>query len=214
MKPLNTKKSIRRKNTIKKISKGLLAILIMFSTFGTLTSCGNTKTAKGAGAGAIVGGLVGGWEGMATGALVGGGVGLMADSADDKKIRQDQKEREIAELKKSNAQTAKPIVKVNSNNVLTGTSWKAISMVDQNKESAEFSSFVLSFHTSSKATTLILKPDGSTETYTESYTLVGDALIFKGKDYVVNSEFKINGDQMVVVTPTHRVVLQEIKERA
>ena len=87
-------------------------------------------------------------------------------------------------------------------------------MVDQNKESAEFSSFVVSFQTSSKATTLILKPDGSTETYTESYTLVGDALIFKGKDYVVNSEFKINGDQMVVITPTHRVVLQEIKESA
>jgi hypothetical protein len=51
-----------------------------------ITAPGSTNTSQGASTGAVVGGLVGGWEGMATGALIGGGVGIMADSAEDKKI--------------------------------------------------------------------------------------------------------------------------------
>ena len=213
MKTLNKTKMEALKITMNTMSRGVLIIVIALTTFTSLTSCGHTKTAQGASTGAIVGGLVGGWEGAATGALVGGGVGLMADSADDKVVRQQQKEREIAELKRSNAaKEPKPVAKVQSSHVLKGTTWKLVSMVDENKTSETITSFILTFRSDSKATTIIVKKDGTTEAYTESYTLVGDALIFKGKDYVVNSEFKISGEQLVVVTPTHRVVFEEIQE--
>jgi len=81
---------------VKKVSKDKFVPIII-----DFTACGSSNTTKGASTGAVVGGLVGGWEGMATGALIGGGVGLMADSAEDKKIQQQQKERELAMLEKT-----------------------------------------------------------------------------------------------------------------
>ncbi len=77
--------------------KTLLQILVI----SIHTSCGSTKTSQGASTGAIIGGLLDGWGGAATGALIGGGIGLMEDTADDKKIRQEQKDRELALLEKS-----------------------------------------------------------------------------------------------------------------
>lgn len=213
MKTLIQKNTKKANKIIAKRIKPMVFTFIMILSIGLFTSCGSSKTAQGAGTGALVGGLVGGWDGMATGALVGGGVGLMVDAAEDKEIRQEQKEREIREMKKANdMQNKQQVIAQKNANRLVGTSWRVVSMVDDSKKSPEFSSLVVSFQTNTKAMTIILKPDGSSETYTETYTLVGDALIFTGKDYVTNAEFKINGDQMIVVTPDQRVVLEEIKE--
>ena len=178
-----------------------------------MTSCGSTNTSQGASTGAVVGGLVGGWEGMATGALIGGGVGLMADSAEDKKIQQQQKEKELAILEKSRiTEDAKTAAQPENNNKLTGSTWRVVSLVDEENTTGEFSSIILSFQTNTRATTLILWADGKSETYSERYSVVGDALIFTGKDYVTNSKYAINGKQMVLVTPTFRCVLEEVEE--
>ena len=215
MKTIKNKQTKTVNNKINRLRKGLLCIMMLALLTGFFTSCGSSKTAKGASAGAIVGGLVGGWDGLATGALVGGGVGLMADSADDKKIKQEQKEREIAALEKSSNKTvATPSYKSNDQNVLNGTTWRLVSMVDKANNTSDVSSFVLNFQSNTKATTIILNHDGTSETYSETYTLVGDTLIFQGKDYVTNSEYKINGNQLAVVTTTHRVVFEALKETA
>ena len=71
---------------------------------------------------------------------------------------------------------------------------------------------VITFQTNTKATTLILWADGRAESYVESYTVVDDALVLSGKDYVTNAKYSINGKQMVLVTPKMRVVLEEIEE--
>lgn len=213
MKTLNQTNSKRANGIITQGIKPMTLIFILILSLGLFTSCGSSKTAQGAGAGALVGGLVGGWDGLATGALVGGGVGLMVDAADDKQVRQEQKEREIRELKKANEiQNKQQVIAQKNANRLAGTSWRVVSLVDESKKSPEYSSLVISFQNNTKAMTLILKADGTSETYTETYTMLGDALIFTGKDYVINSEFKINGNQMIVITPDHRVVLEEIKE--
>jgi len=176
-----------------------------------ITSCGSSKTGDGAISGALIGGLVGGWEGAATGALVGGGVGLMADPADDKKVRQDQKERELRMMEKANSQPAPQVVsKPKSPGVLNGHTYKVVSIVDETKSENDFASWIITFQSDKKATTIVLNKDGKSETFSESYTIVDDVIIFTGKDYVTNAKFSVADNQMIIVTDTARVVLEEV----
>ena len=198
---------------MKHLSVESLRITAMIIWVIAITACGSSNTTKGASTGAVVGGLVGGWEGMATGALIGGGVGLMADSAEDKKIQQEQKERELAMLEKTKITAdEKTTIQPENSNPLTGSTWRVISLDDAENKTADFSSMVLSFQTNTRATTLILWADGRSETYGESYTVLDDALIFTGKDYVTNAKYKINGNKMVLKTSTIQVVLEEVEE--
>ena len=177
-----------------------------------ISSCGSTNTSQGAATGAFVGGMVDGWEGAAVGALIGGGVGLMADSAEDKKIRQQQKDRELALLEKSSVTADKNTAfRPAKRNELTGRTWRVISLIDDETNTKGFASIILSFQTNTKVTTLILWKDGKSETYGETYTIVGDALIFSGKDYVTNSKYSLDGNQLIVVAPTFQAVLEEVE---
>ncbi len=58
--------------------------------------------------------------------------------------------------------------------------------------------------------------DGRVENFVESYSVTGDALIlsgtFRGEPYITNAKFSIQNNQMVVVTPQVRVVLEEVEE--
>ena len=172
----------------KKIPSITKIVSAMWLSAVICSSCGSTKTSQGASTGAIVGGLVDGWGGAATGALIGAGVGLMADTADDQKKQQEQKDRELALLEKStitdNSNTA---YSPENSNKLTGSTWRVISLVDEKDTTPEFASIILTFQTNTRATTLILWQDGRSETYGESYSLVSDVLVFTGKDYVTNT---------------------------
>jgi len=150
----------------------------------------------------------------AIGALVGGGGGggLMADSAEDKKIRQYQKEKELALLEKSSiTPDEKTAFRPGNTNSLTGTTWRVISLIEDKTNTEDFATIVLSFQTNTKATTLILWKDGKSETYGETYTVVGDALIFSGKDYVTNTKYSLEGNRLIVVSPDFQAVLEEVK---
>lgn len=198
---------------MKTIKKVLVKVSLIIAVSLMITSCGSTKTADGAISGAVIGGLVGGWDGAATGALVGGGVGLMADSADDKKVRQNQKERELRMMEKSNSQPVvqpQTVSKTKSTNVLNGSTWKVVSMVDETKSENDFASWIITFQSDTKATTLVLKKDGESETFSENYSIIDDVIIFTGKDYVTNAKFTVVDKQMIIVTDTVRVVLQEV----
>ena len=54
--------------------------------------------------------------------------------------------------------------------------------------------------------------DGRTETYSENYSVIDDVLILSGDGYVTNTKYSINNNQMVIVAPNMRVVLEEIEE--
>lgn len=189
----------------------IISLVLVIST--SLTACGSTATSKGASSGAVVGGLVGGWRGAAIGAMVGTGVGYAVDTADEKKKMAEIKERETAALERaaitSNPQTA---YRPPKDNQLVGSTWRVISLVHETEKVPEFKSMVLTFQTNTKATTLILWADGSTESYVETYNVVGDALVFSGKDYVTNARFSVQNKQMVIASPEMRVVLEELEE--
>lgn len=198
---------------MKTIKRIIVSVSLIFVFSSMITSCGTTKTADGAIGGAVIGGLVGGWDGAATGALVGGGVGLMADAADDKKVKQNQKERELRIMEKANSQPTpvpQSVTKAKSSNKLNGSTWKVISAVDETKGENDFASWVITFQSDTKATTIVLNKDGQSETFSETYTIIDDVIIFTGADYVTNAKFTIVENQMIIVTDSARVVLQEV----
>jgi hypothetical protein len=186
-----------------------LSIITVALTVG-LQGCGSTGTSQGASTGAIVGGLVDGWGGAAAGAIIGGGIGYAVDSSEDKKKQQEFKAREVAALEKASITSdSKTAYRPTNNNPLTGSTWRVISLVDDENKTAEFKSMVITFQTNSKATTLILWADGRAETYGENYTVVDDVLVLSGAGYVTNTKYSIANKQMVLVAPTMRVVLEE-----
>ncbi len=198
-------------------NRGNLALATLSLMAVCLSSCGTTGTSKGASFGAVLGGLTGGTRGAATGAMIGGGLGYLADNAKDKQAAREQAERESAALESaritSNPDTA---YRPPETNVLTGSTWRVISLVSEIDPPGRYASVVITFQTNSKATTLGITPNGDTEVFVESYRVVDNVLILSGEEngepYVVNAKFSIENKQLVVVAPGLRAVLEEIEE--
>ena len=199
------------KTALNFIKYALISIVLVTG----LQGCGSTGTSKGASTGAVVGGLLDGWGGAAAGALIGGGIGYASDHSEAKKKEQELKEQELALLEKATI-TSDPntAYRPQNTNPLTGSTWRVISFVEDVKKTQDFSSLVISFPTNTKSTTLIQWADGKTESYSENYSVVGDALVLSGEGYVTNTKYSINNKQMILVTPNMRVVLEEVEEGA
>jgi hypothetical protein len=209
----------------------LIAIHLLCATL--LGCSGSTTTESAARTGALLGGMSDGWGGAATGAILGGIVGSAVDHADDRKSREDRKRRELAYTERmehrevdrlsrmqQSSITADPSTayRPTKTNILVGSTWRVVSLVDESGMTPEFKSWVISFPANSRATTLVMWDDGRVETFVETYSVTGEALIFSGKangeSYITNSKFSIQNGQMVVVTPEARAVLEEIEEGA
>ena len=182
-----------------------------------LSGCGTTSTSKGASFGAVLGGLTGGTRGAATGAIIGGGLGYLADSAKDKQAAQEQAQREAAALEKARiTDSPNTAYRPPDTNALTGSTWRVISLVSESVPPGRYASVVITFQTNSKVTTLGITPTGDAEVFVESYRLVDNVLILSGEEngepYVVNAKISIADNQLVVVAPGLRAVLEEIQE--
>jgi hypothetical protein len=189
------------------ISAGTALVLIL-----GMVGCGTTSTSKGASLGALVGGLSNGIGGAAVGALVGGGVGYLADSADDKKVAQQQAERRTQALERSsisnNPQTTyRPV----TTNRLLGTTWRLISIVADDEETYSYSALVATFQTDSKLTSLVLYNDGRSQSYVDVYRVVDDVLIITSAGEVTNAKYSVTGEQLIVVAPGLRMVLERVQ---
>ena len=198
-----------------KANKLFLLCALLTATIASVSGCGTTATSQGASTGAVVGGLVDGWGGAAAGALLGGGIGYAVDASEAKKKEQALKDRELTALEKSSI-TSSPdtAYRPRNNNSLTGSTWRVISFVEDEKKTEDFSSLVISFPTNTKSVTLIQWADGRTETYSENYSVIDDVLVLSGDGYVTNTKYSIDNKQMVIVAPNMRVVLEEIEEGA
>ncbi|MEH6549334.1 MAG: hypothetical protein V7711_16010 [Pseudomonadales bacterium] len=200
--------SVVRKIVMLSLCSALMTVLVACS--------GSTSTESGIRTGVLIGGLVDGWEGAATGAILGGAAGLAVDHSEDKKERQRMAEREAAERSRlrQSAITADAATayRPKPSNPLVGSTWRMISYVNDDDAAVQFKSLLITFSTNSRATTLLIDKEGNDETYTERYQVVGDALVFTGKDYVTNTQYSVSDKQMVVVAPGIRVVLEEIED--
>ncbi len=206
-------------NPVRKILRCGAPLLAVLAIVG-LAGCGSTQAAKGGTGGAAIGAVASGVLGgnMVTGALVGGGLGYIMGNEADKRAAQQQAEAERARAAASRVtadqSTAYQPEKMNP---LVGSSWQLIAY-ETDGETPEWSGAVLTFATNSKATTLIVFPDGETESFVESYRVVDDVLILSGtengQDYAVPMTMSIADGQMVLVASDFRAVLKELEETA
>ena len=184
--------------------------------------CGTTQAQKkgsaGAAIGAGVGGILCGSSCMLAGGLIGGGAGYLAGDAEDRKLAEQQAARERAAIEKARV-TEDPSTadRPAAGNPLVGSTWRVISRTDEN-DPFEFSAMVVTFQTNSRLTTLLVLPDGKTQSYVEKYRIVGDTVIIwgsydSGEPYVFEGTFSIANGKMVVATPGNRTVLEEVEEK-
>jgi hypothetical protein len=107
--------------------------LAVVAVMTVLSGCGSTGPSQGASTGAIVGGMVDGWEGAAVGAII-GGVGNASDASVARKKDQEIREQELAALKGSTV-TSDPetTYRPENSNSLTGSTWRVISLIEDQK---------------------------------------------------------------------------------
>lgn len=174
----------------------MVAILLTFSVglAGGCESDAQTGALVGAGVGALIGQAAGGdTGGTLVGAAVGGGVGYMIGNEGDKKKAAAEKHRPERSTKKS---------------PLAGTSWQSVSFEPQPEK--PFKSLVVIFTHDGQVRTNKIYENGKLVQGAERYYTVGDTLIINAPDLVINAEFAIENDQLIIDCAQFRGVFQRI----
>ncbi len=178
---------------MKRTMIAMVAVTLLFGA-GCATK-GQTGAAVGAGTGALIGGLAnmhGSWGATAlVGAGVGAGVGYLIGNEKDKKDAAMRQAASEAELKP-----------------LAGTTWQVISI--NPKPEKEHKSIVAHFRPDGIVVTTKTDMDGKVETMTEGYRIVGSTLIINKPDYVENTQFKIDGDKLIIDFGNGSAVLHRV----
>jgi hypothetical protein len=156
---------------------------------------GQTGALTGAGAGALIGGLAnmhGSWGATALiGAGVGAGLGYLIGNEEDKKDAAKRQAAMEGELKP-----------------LAGTIWQVININPKPKK--EYQSIVAHFRPDGSVVTTKTDMNGQVVTTTEKYRVVRSTLIINKPDYVENTQFKIDGNKLIIDYGNGSAVLQRI----
>ena len=143
----------------------------------------------GAGIGALAGQAIGGdTQATLIGAAIGAGAGYIIGNEQDKKAA---KEHDFSQP-----------------TALTGTTWKVISLVMEDKP--EFNTMTVEFRPDGKVVTTRYEPGGTMTMTEERYRIVGNTLIVNKTDYLINATYRIDGNQMIIDCEKFRAVLQRI----
>lgn len=208
--------------TIRRHRERLALVVLLLIAVPLTSGCGSNRAQRGATTGAGIGALASAALGgnMVTGALVGGGLGYIVGNENDKRDAEAQaaaerQARAASRVTEDRATAAVP----GRVNPLVGSTWQVVSLVSE-ADHPEYSGLVVTFPTNSKMTTLALLPDGSSDSWVETYRLVADVMVISGtdpssgEDYVVNARFSIESGEMILVAQDFRAVLREVEERA
>ncbi|MHC4154481.1 MAG: glycine zipper domain-containing protein [Planctomycetota bacterium] len=161
---------------------------LVMSAAGCQTKA-QTGAAAGAGIGALAGQAIGGnTEATLIGAGIGAGVGYIIGNEQDKKAAQNHDYSEPTPL--------------------TGSKWKVISLAMQNKPQYEW--ITVEFRPDGKVVTTRLEPGGTKTITEEKYRVVGKTLIVHKTDYIINAEYQVYGNELIVTCDRFRAVLGRI----
>jgi hypothetical protein len=141
------------------------------------------------GIGALAGQVIGG-DTKAT--LIGAGIGAGAGY-----IIGNKRDKEAAQSHDYNTSTP-----------LSNTTWKVASLVMDNKP--EYVSIFVNFRPDGIVTTTRHEPGGTKTITEERYRIVEKTLIIHKSDYIINAEYKVFGDELVVNCERFRAVLNRI----
>ena len=148
-----------------------------------------TGTLAGAGIGALIGQVAGGdTKATLIGAAIGTGAGYLIGNAQDKK--------------------AAKTYDMYQPTALTGTKWKIINLVMEDKP--EYTTVTVEFRPDGKVVTTRYEPGGTKTITEEKYRIVGSTHIINKTDYIINAQYRIDGNEMTVDCERFRAVLQRI----
>lgn len=185
-----SKKAISKKEKLICIN-----VVIAISFCALLLPAGGCQTRAqtgglaGVGIGALAGQAIGGnTEATLIGAAIGAGAGYIIGNEQDKKAA---KEHDFSQP-----------------TALTGTKWKVISLVMEDKP--EFNTMTVEFRADGKVVTSRYEPGGTMTMTEERYRVVGNTLIINKTDYLINARYRIDGNEMIVDCEKFRAVLRRI----
>jgi hypothetical protein len=92
---------------------------------------------------------------------------------------------------------------------LANTRWEVISVAPSSYY-APYISKVIEFGPTGQVTTTTTFSDGTLKVDTERYRVVGKTLIINSPGYLVNAEFGIEGDQLILDAEEFRAVMRRI----
>lgn len=197
----------------------VVALSMFLAAGGASAQAAKDSAITGAAIGALTGGIVTGkFGGAAVGAVAGGGLGYVVGNEKDKKRAQEQAAREQAAREKASVSSDPATAyQAPEENPFVGSTWQVVSLVTE-EPSPEYASIVVTFATNSKVTTMAVRKDGEAETWVESYRVVDDVMVLSGKDrktgepYMINAKFSIEDNQLILVAPEGRAVMEEVEE--
>ncbi len=185
MENTNTRISYRYSNS------SVLAIYVCATiiTIGGCQTRTQTGTLAGAGLGAMAGQLFGGdTKATLIGAAIGTGAGYLIGNAQDKK--------------------AAKAYDMSQPTPLTGTKWKVVSLVKA--DTPEYTAIFVEFKPDGKVVTTRHEPGGTMTVTEERYRIVGDTLIINKPGYLINADYKIFDDELIVNCERFRAILRRI----
>ena len=122
------------------------------------------------------------------GAGIGAGVGYLIGNAQDKKA-----------AKTHDMSQPTP---------LTGTKWKVVSLVKA--DAPAYTAIFVEFRPDGKVVTTRHEPGGTMTVTEERYRIVGDTLIINKPGYLINAEYQISGDELIVNCEQFRAILRRV----
>jgi len=92
---------------------------------------------------------------------------------------------------------------------LGGTRWNLVSL-NPRSVAPLYTSKIIEFRRDGRVITTTTNPDGSVDTFNESYRVVGDTLIINKPGYIINARYKISGNQLIVNAEDFSAVLERL----
>ncbi len=181
----------------------LVCCASILATSFLLTGCeteGQTGALAGAGIGALAGQAIGGNTGATLiGAAVGSGIGYMIGNEEDKKKAKTMESGQTNTAYPTHADVGP----------LGGTRWMVISLAPKDA-APPYTSKLFEFRPYGRVITTTTRPDGDVEVFDERYRVVGSTLIINKPGYMINAEYRIDGDEMIISAEEFRAVLRRI----
>lgn len=220
--------------------RGLLVVGLGAANLLCLVGCGSggqRGAMAGAGLGALIGQAAGGnTQSTLIGAAVGTGAGYMiGNEADRGAARQEQARRDQAQAQRDREHTARirelearqAALEADASTPTVGTfvppswpsateqmrpfvdtAWRVTSMTPPPRRA--FNSMTLHFLPNGHVISTTELANGSIRTDSETFRVVGNTLIINGSDYLTNSTWTINGDELTLVNENFRTTFARV----
>ena len=191
------------KRTAAGAAAALSALFLITLTGGGCETSRGTGALVGGGIGALAGQAIGGDTGSTLiGAAIGSGIGYVIGNEKDKQHADEMTTTD-------RGREGLPDTSHDETGPLGGTRWVLISLAPSDV-APPYESKVIEFRPDGRVITTTTSSGGLVDVFNERYRVVGDTLIINKPGYLINAEYRITDDEMIVDAEKFRAVLRRL----